>query len=74
MHDGNVALLARAKFHSTKIQKRSNPHNLSISATAAVDVSCRTSVLPLFFAMQLNQFCLPLPYELERRKGKGGGR
>ena len=80
--DGNVALLARAKFHSTKTQKCSNPHNLSISATAAQrrrlifvtlpgDVSCR--LFCLCFCMHLNQFCLPSPYELGRRMGEGRG-
>ena len=48
--DGNMALLTRAKFHGAKIQKCSeiNPHNLSISATAAVEVSCRPFCLFLY--------------------------
>ena len=80
--NGIVALVARAKFHSTKMQKCSNPHNLSIDATAAQrrhrifvtlpgDVSC--CPFCLFFCMQLNHFCLPSPYELGRRMGEGGG-
>ena len=81
--NGNVALLARAKFHSTKIQKCSNPHNLSIGATAAQqrrrifvtlpgDVSC--CPFCLFFACNSTSlFALALQTRAALRRGRQVG-